>query len=284
MFAGKRELSGRTVVITGAAGGIGACLAREFAAEGAKVALLDLDPRRLESVAGSLAASVGGSGRAPKVLRLVCDLTDPAACERAIDAVVTEWGGVDVLVNNAGISHHSTFRDTDLAVIRKVVEVNLFGTVHCTRAAIETIVERRGAIVAISSVAGFAPLVGRTAYSASKHALHGLCESLRAELRGSGVDVTLVCPSFVDTAMDTRALAGDGGALARPKTVTGIPSDPEDVARRIVKAVARRRRLVVVSAVGKMSLWLSRLAPALYEWGMLRAQGAAGAAGDGGRP
>ncbi|MAG31675.1 MAG: short chain dehydrogenase [Deltaproteobacteria bacterium] len=277
-----RELRGRAVVITGAAGGIGTCLAREFAVEGAKVALLDLDRGRLESVAGSLANFVDGSRRAPEVLSLVCDLTDPSACERSIGAVIAEWGGVDVLVNNAGISHRSLFRDTDLAVIHKVVAVNLFGTVHCTRAAIESIVERRGAIVAISSVAGFAPLVGRTAYSASKHALHGLCESLRAELHGSGVDVTMVCPGFVDTRMDTRVLAGDGGPPVRPKTVIGNPSDPEDVARQIVRAVARRRRLLVISAVGKMSLWLSRLAPALYERVMRRAQAVEMAADAGG--
>ncbi len=260
----RREVRDRVVVITGAGGGIGGSLARAFTNRGAKTALLDLDPTRLEAVAGSL--------RPAEVLPLLCDVTDPAACRRAIETVIETWGGVDILVANAGISHRSALRETDLAVIRRVVEVNLFGAIHCTVAALESITRRRGAILAISSVAGFAPLMGRTGYAASKHALHGFFDSLRAELHGTGVDITLACPSFVETGMDSRNLAGDGGTLQHAKQLIGKPSDPDDVARQLIRAVERRKRLLVVSSVARISFWLSRLAPTLYERVMRRAQ------------
>ncbi len=260
----RREIRDQVVVITGAGGGIGGSLARVFAQKGAKTALLDLDPTRLETVAESL--------RPAQILPLLCDVTDPTECERAIETVIQTWGGVDILVANAGISHRSLLRETDLGVIRKVVEVNFFGAVHCTIATLESITRRRGAILAISSVAGFAPLVGRTGYAASKHALHGFFDSLRAELHGTGVDITLACPSFVDTGMDTRNLAGDGEPIRHAKQLIGKPSDPDKVARQLVGAIERRKRLQVVSWVSRISFWLSRLAPTFYERAMRRAQ------------
>ena len=260
----RREVRDKVVVITGAGGGIGGSLARAFTRKGAKTALLDLDRTRLETVAESLEPA--------EVLPLLCDVTDPAECARAIDAIIERWGGVDILVASAGISHRSVFRDTDLAVLHKVFDVNFFGAVHCTAAALESIVARRGAILAISSVAGFAPLVGRTGYAASKHALHGFFDSLRAELHGTEVDVTLACPSFVRTGMDSRILAGNGGSPQHPRQRIGKPSDPDEVARQLVRAIVRRKKLHVVSAVGKTSYWLSRLAPSLYERAMRRAQ------------
>ena len=198
----RRAFADRVVVITGGAGGIGAALGHAFSRGGARVALLDRDRAGLDRVVAELPM-----GRAMGVPLDVCD---EAACAAAMDEVCLAWGGIDVLVNNAGISHRSLFSDTDTSVLRRVMDVNFFGAVHCTAAALASIRARRGLIVAMSSVAGFAPLVGRTGYCASKHALHGFFDSLRTELRGDGVAVMMVCPSFIATQIDARALSGAG--------------------------------------------------------------------------
>ncbi|OGA62663.1 MAG: hypothetical protein A3F77_03280 [Betaproteobacteria bacterium RIFCSPLOWO2_12_FULL_67_28] len=253
----RRELSGRVVAITGAAGGLGRALVAAFAARGARVAALDLDAAGLAQLA-------------PEVLALPCDITRPQACRDAVAQVLARFGALDVLVNNAGISHRSLLAATDPAVIRSVMEVNFFGALNATQAALEALTARRGAIVAISSVAGFAPLVARTGYAASKHALHGLFETLRAELEGSGVHVMLACPGFIRTAIEQAHLGADGGAARGPRTVVGEALAPEEVAARIVNALERERRLLLIGGVARLAWWMSRLAPRLYARIMVR--------------
>jgi NAD(P)-dependent dehydrogenase (short-subunit alcohol dehydrogenase family) len=252
--------SERVAVVTGAGGGIGQALARAFSARGYALALLDLVPPT------DLAAELGA-----RAVALACDVTDEAACAAAISEVEERLGGIDVLVNNAGISHRSRFEETAPAVLRKVMDVNFFGAVSCTRAALPALKRRRGAVVALSSVAGFAPLVGRTGYAASKHALHGFFGSLRTELRGE-VSVLLVCPSFVDTPLDQRALNGRGERVGRARPAVGRFLTPDEVAAEVLDALDRRDRMRLVSPVAHASLWVSRLAPALYDRLMLRSQ------------
>ncbi|MDP2955848.1 MAG: SDR family oxidoreductase [Longimicrobiales bacterium] len=256
--------AGSVVVITGAAGGIGSALAWRWTREGARLGLLDVDEARLAELADAL-ARVGHCA-----LALACDVTDEQACKAAVAAVVARFGGVDVLVANAGRTHLSSFADTDTAVFRRIMDVNFFGALHITKAALPSLRARRGRIAVLSSVAGFAPLAGRSGYAASKHALHGLFESLRGELDDAGVSVTMVCPSFVRTAIDERALGGDGGPATEPRTEVGTPLDPDRVADAVVRAVRERRRLLVLSPVGKLAWWLSRVAPWAYEAIMLR--------------
>ena len=209
----RRALAGRGVVVTGAAGGLGTALAERYAAAGARLALLDLDGARAEALAARLRAQ-GAAATA-----FGCDIADEAACTAAIGAAQSALGGIDVLVNNAGISARVLLRDATPEVARRVMAVNYFGALHATQAALASLVERRGQIVVVSSVAGFSPLVGRTAYAASKHALHGFFDSLRAELRGAGVTVTIACPSFIATGIESaapgaarRATCGDEAA------------------------------------------------------------------------
>ena len=223
------------VVITGAAGGIGAALARRFAREGARLALLDRERAPLESLAAALAEQ-GTTARA-----LPCDITDADQCEAAMREVESIFGGIDVLVNNAGITHVGRVDETRTEVLRRVMEVNFFGAVHCTKAALPSLVERRGRIVVLSSVAGFAPLATRAGYAASKHALHGFFDSLRSEYRDEGLEVMLVCPSFVDTAIGDRALAPDGGA----------DFDLEDAAVCLADELGFRHRLRLGAVLGR---------------------------------
>ncbi len=259
----RRSLRDASVVITGAGSGIGRALAVAMAGAGARVGLLDLDPEGLADTAALLSPE--------RVLVQRCDVCDPDQCRAAMAAVTRAWGGIDVLVNNAGISHRSRFAQTSPEVLRQVMEVNFFGAVNCTRAALPGLIERRGEIVVLSSVAGFAPLVGRTGYAASKHALHGFFASLRAELVDDGVGVLIVCPGFTRTAIDRHALAGDGAPAGEDKQTVGRVLAPEEVAAAIVGGLVRGDRLLVLSPVAKASYVLSRLAPALYER-MMRAR------------
>lgn len=250
-----RDLTDAVVVITGAAGGLGSAMATAFATHGSTPVAIDIDAQGL--------AILDCPG-------FECDLTDPASVSSTFERILGRFGRVDVLVNNAGLTHRSAFVDTDPDVFRRVMEVNYFGTVLATKAALPSIMEQHGAIVSISSVAGFAPLLGRTGYSASKHALQGFLGSLRAELVGSGVDVTIVAPTFVDTPFRFHTLGGDGSITDHPQSRVGRMMRPDRVAEAVVRAVERRRRFVTVGTIGTASWILNRLSPRLYEWLMAR--------------
>jgi len=142
--------------------------------------------------------------------------------------------------------------------------------VHCTKAALPHLVAARGLVVAVSSVAGFTPLIARTGYAASKHAMHGFFESLRTELAPQGVDVMMVCPSFVATHIDRNALGGDGLPVRHAQVTIGAPLSPESVAGRIYDGACKGRRQLLIGRTARQAWWLSRLAPALYEKLMAR--------------
>ncbi|GIW71626.1 MAG: hypothetical protein KatS3mg102_1168 [Planctomycetota bacterium] len=254
-----RRLRDKVVAITGAAGGIGSALARRLGREGARLALLDLDLGAARALAAELRA--GGS----EALALGCDVTSEEQCERAFATLAAELGGPDVLVNNAGLTALGPFAETEPQVWRRVLEVNLMGSVLCTRAALGALRARRGWIVVISSVAGFAPLVGRAAYAASKHALHGAFATLRAELAAEGVGVTLVCPSYIDTPILSRALDARGQPLGGSPTLAGRRMAPAVLAEAIVRGLVAERALVLPGWTSRAAWWLSRLAPGLYE-------------------
>jgi NAD(P)-dependent dehydrogenase (short-subunit alcohol dehydrogenase family) len=254
----QRDFSGKVVVISGAAGGLGRALARTFAGAGARIAVLDRDGAGVEA----LAAELRSDGR--QALGVECDVTDPAACERAMGEVMRSWGRIDVLVNNAGITHRSAYRRTDPAVIRRVMEVNFFGSVNCTRAALDALLASRGLIVVISSVAGFAPLIARTGYAAAKHALHGFFESLRSEIAEDGVGILMVCPSFIETGIDKNALGGDGRPARHAQQIVGARAKAEDVAADVLDAARKGGQLLLPGRLAKLSWWVSRFAPRYY--------------------
>ncbi len=252
------------VVITGAAGGIGSAMARRWAIAGAYVALLDVEQGPLDEAEAELAAM------GAELIALNVDVTDYPACQGAIASVVERFGRVDILVNNAGTVHRSAFKDTDIEVYRKVMEVNFFGSVHCARAALPELLQTRGMIVVISSIAGVAPLYGRTGYAASKHALHGFFESARCELADDGVDVLMVCPNFTRSPFEHRAMGPDGKVAGTKRSMTGTIAEPEDVAAAVVGAANKGKKLLVLSRLGVLSYYLSRLAPAWYTRAMVR--------------
>jgi NAD(P)-dependent dehydrogenase (short-subunit alcohol dehydrogenase family) len=260
----RRSFNGATVLVTGAGGGLGRAIAEQFAAAGAHIVAVDKDA----AAVASLQVTLEARGRA--CLSLPCDVTDPDACARAVAAAIERFGAIDVLVNNAGLSHRSGLADTDLAVIRRVMEVNFFGAVHCTKAALPNLIERRGLVVAISSVAGYTPLIARTGYAASKHALHGFFESLRTEVAPQGVQVLMACPSFIATQIDRNALGGDGLPVRHAQVTIGRPLTADAAAQQIVAGAARGRRLMLVGRTAWLAWWISRLAPDVYERLMAR--------------
>ena len=270
-----RNFTGQCVVITGAAGGLGQALVSVFLQAGANVVALDRDAPALDALPHAAGppqgevAPMGGSdprsgGAWGQLLTVVCDVTNLPSCTAAIAQATARFGGIDVLINNAGIAHRSAFADTQVDVLRRVMEVNFFGAVHCTHAAIASLRQRKGLVITISSVAGFSPLIGRTGYAASKHALHGFFDSLRTEVEDDGVDVLIVCPSFIDTGIDRAALGADGQAAANARKTTGQTTQPAEVAIAIFKAARARHTLVLFSPTAKAAWWLSRLWPSRY--------------------
>ncbi|MBT3258656.1 MAG: SDR family oxidoreductase [Deltaproteobacteria bacterium] len=249
----------KVIVVTGAASGIGLAICERFAKAGAALGLLDMDAERLKAAEKKLCD--GGV----RCLSVPCDVSSRDACNTAIGQILDHFGGIDVLVNNAGITQRSAFVDTDIAVFEKVMAVNFFGSLYCTKAAIHSLIERKGLIIVNESIAGIAPLLGRTGYSASKHALHGLFTSLRTEIRETGAHVMVVCPGFVETHLQTRALGADGRVTQRPQSRVGGQQTPEKVADIIYRGALRRKDLLVLTPVGKLTWWMSRLLPPLYE-------------------
>jgi NAD(P)-dependent dehydrogenase (short-subunit alcohol dehydrogenase family) len=260
----RRSFDGATVVVSGAGNGLGRALALRFARGGASIVALDRDSGAVAAVAGELARAGFAA------LAYSCDVTDAGACQAAIEATVARFGRIDVLINNAGISHRSAFAQTETAVLRRVVEVNLFGAINLTRPALPALKKTHGLIVAVSSVAGYTPLIARTGYAASKHALHGFFESLRTELAPDGIDVMMVCPSFIATGIEKNALGPGGGAATHAQVVVGRRLQPDDVADRVFHGAERGSRLLLIGRTARAAWWVSRLAPSLYERIMAR--------------
>ena len=260
----KRDFKDKCVVVTGATGGMGKAFCRRFGAAGAKLGLLDLESEALSSFEKEL------TDQNMECVAAACDVTKEDDCRAAMSSVIERFGGIDVLINNAGITHRSSFMDTDIAVYRRVMDVNYFGSLHCAKTSLESLIQRQGIIITISSIAGFSPLYGRTGYSASKHALHGLFESLRTELKAQGVHVMVVCPGFTATGITVNALDADGSPTKHPQSTVGRVATPDEVAESVFRAAERNKRLLVLSMVGRLTWLMTRIAPGLYEWIMTR--------------
>jgi NAD(P)-dependent dehydrogenase (short-subunit alcohol dehydrogenase family) len=259
VFASK-VFDRKVVVITGGCAGIGRALAMRLAQAGARLVIFDLEQQALDSLVQHLADHHNA-----EALGVLCDVADSDAVERAMKLTVERFGGIDVLVNNAGITHRSSFADTELAVFQRIMAVNYFGALHCTKAALPSLIARNGQVIVLSSLSGFAPLLYRSAYNASKHALHGLFETLRHELKDADVNVMLVCPGFTATDLRKNALVGNGSVAAQPSLAMGKVASPQDVAEAIYQGALKRRRLLVLSNVGWRARLLAQFFPRIFE-------------------
>lgn len=265
MSSGAVPFRGARAVVTGASAGIGAAVCRELACRGARILLTGRNLRELDRVAGECDA-LGGD-----VETVAGDLTDAQVQEAIIEAAVAAWDGVDLLVNNAGISMNARFAELQDEVLREIFEVNFFASAALTRLAIPYLTRSRGRIIVLSSVTGLVGTPTRSAYAASKHALHGLFDALRVELRPAGVGVTIVCPGFVRTEIRSRALLADGQAQGFDDAKGRRQMSPERVARRSLSAAAAGKRLVLMGIETRVARLLSRWAPAALDGILARA-------------
>jgi short-subunit dehydrogenase len=250
----------KVVIITGASKGIGAELARQLADRGAKLVLAARGAEELESVAGDCRK------RGAAVIAVKTDVAVERDCLAMVSGAHLAFGRVDALVNNAGMTMWARFEDiADLDILERIMRVNYMGAAYCTRHALPYLRQSRGLLVGISSLAGRTGVPTRTGYSAAKHAMAGFFDSLRIELDGSGVAVTMIYPGFVATGIRENAAGPDGKPIKVSPVKEGEVMGVEECARRIVVAMERREREVVMTARGKMGLWLKLLAPSVVD-------------------
>jgi short-subunit dehydrogenase len=247
----------RVVIVTGASEGIGRALALELAREHPRLVLTARSAERL----ASLERDCWARGAAD-VLCVADDLTRPDACESLVSATVARFGRVDAVVNNAGATMWSRFDAlADLAIFERLMQINFHAPVRLTHAALPHLRKSRGLVVAVASLAGLTGVPERSAYAASKHALVGFCDSLRIELKGSGVDVTVIAPDFVVSEIHRRAIGPDGAQLGTTPMQEGEIMTAEQCAKLIRHAMARRKRLLITSSRGRLGRWLKLVNP-----------------------
>lgn len=259
----------KRVIITGASSGIGAELARQLAAQNTRLVLAARRVDRLEEVAQSC-RSLGS-----EVHLVPTDVADPEQCKAMVEQAVNAWGGIDVLIANAGVTMQVLFEDiTDISLFEKIMRINYLGSVYCTYYALPHLKESQGAIVAVSSLTGKAGIPTRTAYSASKHAMHGFFDSLRVELMGSGIQITIVCPGFVESEVRYSALMGDGSQSGfDPQADAPNTMSTAECAQIIISAAEKGKREEVMTTRGKLGRYLRLLMPNAIDKMTRRAMG-----------
>lgn len=256
---------GHAVLITGASRGIGRSMTRQLADAGARLALMARPSPDLHEAVDACRAAGGDAAAFPGDVAVETD------CVRVIEDAAAYLGGLDMLILNAGISMLAPFDEvSDLAPLERVMQVNYFGAVYCTRYALPALRESHGRIVAVSSLTGLTGVPTRTGYAASKHAMRGFFDSLRIEIERHGVSVTVAYPGFVDTGIRERAV---GRGLGRPLRTHGRVMSADQCARLILEGAARRRRDIVMTAKGKAGRWLKLVAPAVVDRIASRAAG-----------
>lgn len=251
---------GKVVVVTGASQGIGKALCLELAPQSPRLVLAARDESALEAVAAECRA------RGALTLVVATDVSLESDCRRLVERALERFSALDVLVANAGIGMVARFEDvSDLASYERLMRVNYLGSVYPTFYALPALRRARGQIVAVSSLAGLSGVPQRTAYAATKHAQIGFFDSLRVELRGSGVAVTVVCPYFVRSEIRRRSAGPDGRRLAASPVQEDEVMTAEECARRIARAMARRQRLLVMTLKGRLGRFVKIVAPALVD-------------------
>jgi short-subunit dehydrogenase len=249
----------KIVIVTGSSSGIGLATATRFALMGSKVVLA----ARSYDVIQSVAEALRTSGCDVHAIRT--DVTIEDDCRNLIEKTIEKYGRIDILINNAGISMRALFKDVNVAVMKRLFDVNFWGAVYCTKFALPHLVRSHGSVVGISSVAGIIGLPGRTGYSASKYALHGFLETLRIENLKNGLHVLIMCAGFTTSDIRKKALTADGTPQGYTPREEEKMMTPEQVARAIYRAVKRRRNYRILTLEGKMTAMVKRIAPRILE-------------------
>lgn len=255
MDAEKRKV----MIITGASSGIGKALALEALKRGYRVVLA---ARRLDEMQQLINQTGAGPDQA---LAVETDVSDQDSCRNMVEETLDHFGRIDILINNAGISMRAIFEETDISVLQRLMQVNFWGSVYCTKYALSALLQNKGSVVGVSSVAGFKGLPARTGYSASKFALQGFLEALRVENLKKGLHVLIACPGFTASQIRQVALSKDGSAQGESPRNEEQMMPAEQVAVYILDAVRKRKNSLVLTRQGKLTLWLNKFFPSLID-------------------
>lgn len=253
------KFKGKVVVITGASSGIGEALAKEFVSRGANVVM----GARSEDKLKKLAETIDFIGTSTAYL--ATDVSVEKDCRALIDFAVSRFGGIDILVCNAGISMRALFDDVDLSVLHRLMDVNFWGTVYCAKFALPYLQQSKGSLVGISSVAGIHGLPARTGYSASKYAMTGLLETIRVENLHKGLHVMIACPGFTASNVRFSALTADGSSQGGSPRAEEKMMSSEEVASRIVKGISDRKRTILMEFQGRATSLIKKFAPSFLD-------------------
>lgn len=252
-------MKNKVVVITGGSSGIGKALAEVFGKNGSKILItgrnkIDLDRTVLELASKGIL-----------IHGFRADVTLPDDNKKMAEEALKQFGRIDVLINNAGISMRALYEDLDLSVVKKVMDINFYGALYATQSCLAEIIKNKGSVIGISSIAGFRGLPGRVGYSASKFALNGFLEVLRTEMLHRGVHVLTACPGFTSSNIRNRALTKDGSVQGEsPREETKMMT-AEECARHIYRATLKRKTFLILTTQGKLAVWINKLFPALAD-------------------
>lgn len=245
-------MQNKVVVITGASSGIGKALAEKYASKGWNLVLA---ARRIERL-----VELEKQFPQVEVLALKTDVTLESDCKNLIDKTIENYGRIDILINNAGISMRAVLENLDLEVIRRVMDVNFWGTVYCTKYALPWLLKSKGSLVGVISVGGYVGLPGRSGYSASKFAMRGFLDSVRIENRRSGLHVLIAAPGFTTSEIRKHALVADGSQQGETPRNENEMMSAEECACKIYRAVKRRQRKIILTFIqGKATVLVAKL-------------------------
>ena len=251
------QMQEKVVVITGGSDGIGKALVELYLNKGAKVATCARNYQKLYQLQSA------NTGK-PLFIHAT-DVSKEIDCKGFIDAVIKEFGTIDILINNAGVSMRALVKDVDFETIKRVMDINFWGTVYCTKFALDHIIKNKGTIVGVSSIAGYRGLPGRSGYSASKYAVNGWLEALRTELLESGTNVMWVCPGFTSSNIRNAALNSKGESQGESPMDEGVMMSSEECAVHIANAIQKRKRTLVLTFTGKRAVFMNKFFPALAD-------------------
>lgn len=255
----KNSFKDKTIIITGASSGIGEALVYEFAKYGSKIVLAARNESKILQIEKRLKEN------GVMAVALTTDVSREEDCRLLIERSVEKLGSIDILINNAGISMKALFHETEFKVLHRLMDVNFWGTAYCTRFALPHLLKSKGSLVAVSSIAGFNGLPGRSGYSASKFAIHGLMETIRIENLKNGLHVMVVAPGFTASEIRKHALLKDGSEQGESPRNEKHFKSPEFVARSIINGILRKRRNKILTWEGKSTALFQRIIPRIVD-------------------
>lgn len=249
----------KVIIITGGSSGIGKALAEVFGKNGSKIFITG---RNLEDLSKAVIdlKNLGIDAHGFKA-----DVSVEEDNRKMAEEAVKIFGRIDILINNAGISMRALFNEVDLDVVKKVMDINFYGVLYATKYCLHEITKSKGSVVGISSIAGYRGLPGRTGYSASKFALNGFLEVLRTEMLRKDVHVLTACPGFTSSNIRKRSLTKDGSSQGESPRDENSMMSAEECARHIYKAIEKRKKILILTTQGKLTVFLNKLFPGITD-------------------